>query len=121
MDPAFDLDSERKPRIVGGFGLSPLDDVSVEASVSDADLGDEALADAVRRELREDAATTALNIDVVVWDRVAHQSGVVAGPEDAHAAEAVAARVPGLAEVAEDLVIAVSAPYDAGSTSSGST
>jgi hypothetical protein len=33
----------------------------------------------------------------------------VAGPEDAEAAEAVAARVPGLAEVADDLVIEISA------------
>jgi osmotically-inducible protein OsmY len=105
MDPTVGLDSEGKPQILGGFGLSSLDDVSVEKSASDPILGDEALADAVRRELREDAATTALNIDVEVWDRVAHLRGVVAGPEDAEAAEAVAARVPGLAEVADDLVI----------------
>jgi osmotically-inducible protein OsmY len=77
----------------------------VEESASDPILGDEGLADAVRRELREDAATTALNITVEVWDRVAHLRGVVLRPEDAEAAEAVAARVPGLAEVADDLVI----------------
>jgi osmotically-inducible protein OsmY len=119
MDPTFDLDPEGNPRMLGGFGLYSLDDVSVEASASDPILGDEALADAVRRELREDAATTAMSIQVEVWDRVAHLSGVVAGPEDAEAAEAVAARVPGLAEVADDLVIASSAPPDAGSPANG--
>src|SRR5438093_617312 len=70
MDPALELDPRGKPRILGGFGLSSLDDVAVEESASDQGLGDEALADAVRRELREDATTTALNIDVEVWDRV---------------------------------------------------
>jgi osmotically-inducible protein OsmY len=120
MDPTFDIDSAGKPRILGGFGLSSLDDISVDASSSDASPGDEALADAVRRELREDVATTALDIRVEVWDRVAHLSGVVAGAEDADAAESVAARVPGLAEVADDLVIGTSPPHNAGSTSSGS-
>ena len=108
MDPALELDPRGKPRILGGFGLSSLDDVAVEESASDQGLGDEALADAVRRELREDATTTALNIDVEVWDRVTHLRGAVAGPEDAEAEEAVAARVPGLAEVADDLVIEIS-------------
>ena len=109
-DPVLELDARGNPRMLGGFSLSSLDDVSVEESASDPLLGDEALAEAVRRELREDAATTALDIEVEVWDRVAHLRGVVAGPEDAEAAEAVAARVPGVAEVADDLVIA-----DAGS------
>jgi osmotically-inducible protein OsmY len=121
MDPPSDLDPEGKPRILGGFGLSSLDDISVDASASDPVLGDEALADAVRRELREDAATTALNIQVEVWDRVAHLSGVVPGLEDAEAAEGVAARVHGLAEVADDLVIEVSSPRGAGQMSSGAS
>jgi osmotically-inducible protein OsmY len=68
-------------------------------------LGDKALAEAVRRGLRDDAATTALDIEVEVWDRVAHLRGAVANPEDVDAAEAVAARVPGIGEVADDLAL----------------
>lgn len=115
-DPPLERDAQVVLRILGGFGLSALDDVSVDESASDPILGDEALAEAIRRELREDAATTALNIDVEVWDGVAHLRGMVAGPEDAEAAEAVAARVPGLAEVADDLGIESSAPGDSHST-----
>jgi osmotically-inducible protein OsmY len=77
----------------------------VGSVATDSTLDDEGLLEAVRRELREDAATTALNIEVEVWDRVAHLRGVVAGPEDAEAAEEVAARVPGVGEVADDLVV----------------
>jgi osmotically-inducible protein OsmY len=105
-DPVIELNARGNPRLLGGFSFSSLDDVSVEESASDPLLGDEALAEAVRRELREDAATTALDIEVEIWDRVAHLRGAIAGPEDAEAAEAVAARVPGVAEVADDLVIA---------------
>jgi osmotically-inducible protein OsmY len=90
-------------RIQRHLGLSALDDVTLEASALNGVLGDEELADAVRRELRDDAVTTTLDIDVEVWDRVAHLRGVVAGPEDVDAAEAVAARVPGIGQVADDL------------------
>jgi osmotically-inducible protein OsmY len=107
MDPVLTLNTRGQAQILGGFALSALDDVSVEASAVDPALGDEAIADAVRRELREDAATTALPIEVEVWDRVAHLRGVVAGPEDVDAAEAVAARVPGVAEIADDLEVRV--------------
>jgi len=107
MDPVLTLNTRGQAEILGGFALSALDDVSVEPSTFEVALGDEAIADAVRRELREDAATTALAIEVEVCDRVAHLRGVVAGPEDVDAAEAVAARVPGVAEIADDLEIRV--------------
>jgi osmotically-inducible protein OsmY len=114
MDPVLTLNTRGQAQILGGFALSALDDVSVEASAVDPALGDEAIADAVRRELREDAATTALPIEVEVWDRVAHLRGVVAGPEDVDAAEAVAARVPGVAEIADDLEVRVPFSREAG-------
>jgi osmotically-inducible protein OsmY len=103
VDPVIGPDSRARPVVLGGFGLSSLDSVEVAPSAHDPSLGDEAVADAVRRELREDAATTALAIEVEVLDGVAHLRGVVAGPEDAEAAESVAARVPGVVEVADDL------------------
>ena len=108
VDPVLGLDPRGRPRVLGGFGLSSLDSVEVAPSAHEPLLGDEAVADAVRRELHEDAATTALAIEVEVWDGVAHLRGVVAGPEDAEAAEAVAARVPGVVEVADDLAAVVS-------------
>lgn len=81
-----------------------------ELRVPDPANGDEAIADAVRRELHEDAATTDLAIEVEVWDRVAHLSGVVADPEEVNAAEVVAARVPGVGEIADDLDVRTPLP-----------
>jgi osmotically-inducible protein OsmY len=74
----------------------------VERSASDAQLGDEAIEDAVRRELIEDASTTALNIHVRVTGGVVHLSGGVEGLEDAENAESVASRVPGVREVVDE-------------------
>jgi hypothetical protein len=68
--------------------------------------GDEALAAAVRRELREDAATTDLAIEVAVRVGVVQLRGAVAGLEDADSAQEVASQVPGVVEVVDDLVIA---------------
>jgi hypothetical protein len=65
--------------------------------------GGEALLDAVRRELREDASTTALDLSVKVHDGVVILLGSSVGPEDAEAAEAVAARVPGIQEIVKML------------------
>lgn len=52
-------------------------------------------------ELREDAATTDLRVDVLVWDGVVRLRGTVPTLEDADNAEAVAARVPGVREELE--------------------
>ncbi len=89
--------------ILGGFEATSLDDQPVEPSAEDPYLGDEAIADAIRRELAEDATTTALRIDVEVRQGTAFLRGEVEGLEDADNAEAVAGRVPGVREVREDL------------------
>jgi osmotically-inducible protein OsmY len=86
--------------VLGGFGSEG--DMPVERS-SDGRQGDEALADAVRRELAEDASTTDLAIVVAVRNGVAHLRGQVADLDDADNAESVAARVPGIREVVEAL------------------
>ena len=83
-----------------------MDDLAVAVSASDGRPGDEALASAIRRELREDATTTDLPLGVAVRRGVAYLRGRVAGPEDAENAEAVAARVPGVVEVVERLEVA---------------
>jgi osmotically-inducible protein OsmY len=104
-DPVLAIAAHGEAEVLGGFAQDALEDISVEPSAEDRQPGDEALADAVRRELREDGATTDLQIVVAVRRGVAHLRGRVAGPEDAEAAEEVAARVPGVLEVREELEV----------------
>jgi osmotically-inducible protein OsmY len=101
-DPVLSTDAYGAAHVLGGFGTDH--DVTVERS-SDGRTGDEALADAVRQELAEDAATTDLNILVAVRNGVAHLRGQVPDLEDADNAESVAARVPGIREVVEELEV----------------
>jgi osmotically-inducible protein OsmY len=93
-------------QVLGGFSPTSMDTVEVAPSALDDVPGDEALADAVRRELLEDASTTDLPIEVEVRRRVARLRGRVTDVEDVENAEAVAARVPGLLEVVEELEVA---------------
>jgi osmotically-inducible protein OsmY len=102
-DPVIGIDARGEGQVLGGFGEDALEDLSVERSAEDRRPGDEALADAVRRGLREDAATTDLEIFVAVRNGIVHLRGRVEGLEDADAAEEVAGRVPGIVEVREEL------------------
>jgi hypothetical protein len=104
IDPVVKTDAHGRAQILGGFGSEV--DVPVERSASDGRLGDEALADAVRRRLAEDSATTDLSIVVAVRDGVAHLRGQVTDLDDADNAESVAASVPGIREVVEELDVA---------------
>jgi len=104
-DPVITTNARDEVQVLGGFSTSSMDDVSVARS-SDGTLGDEAIEDAIRRELREDATTTALQINVSVRNGVVHLTGVVADVVDAENAEEVAARVPGVREVVEQLEVA---------------
>jgi BON domain len=106
MDPVIATDAHGAAHILGGFEIDSADDVPVERSAMDAVPGDEALADAVRRELAEDSATADLNIVVAVRNGVAHLRGQVEDLDDADNAESVAARVPGIREVVEELDVA---------------
>jgi len=103
-DPVITTNAHGEVQVLGGFGED--DSVPVERSAMDSALGDEAIADAIRRELSEDAATADLTILVAVRQGVAHLRGSVADLEDAENAEAVAARVPGVREVVEELDVA---------------
>lgn len=105
-DPVVASDERGRTHVLGGFELDAMAAIDVEPSASDAQPGDEALADAIRRELSEDAATADLPIHVVVRRGIAHLRGRVAGPEDAENAEEVASRVPGVREVVEELEVA---------------
>src|SRR5689334_18432026 len=87
--------------------FSVLDHVNIDPPTFKALLTGEQLANVVRRALRDDAATRRLDVEVEVWDRVAHLRGVVATREEVKAAETVAARVRGIAAVADDLDVQV--------------
>ena len=103
-DPVVTTDAHGTARVLNGFDSG--EDLTVEPSAMDGRPGDEALADAVRRELAEDAATTDLEIVVAVRQGVAHLRGRVSDLDDADNAESVAARVPGIREVVEELEVA---------------
>jgi osmotically-inducible protein OsmY len=105
IDPVLTTDAHGAARVLGGFELESDDDIPVDPSAMDRAPGDEALADAIRRELAEDAATTDLDIYVAVRHGVAHLRGRVSDLDDADNAEAVAARVPGVRDVVEELEV----------------
>ncbi|MEI7925497.1 MAG: BON domain-containing protein [Chloroflexota bacterium] len=96
-DPVGDGD-----RVIGGFQATSMDAIDVERS-SDGSLGDEAIRDAILTELREDAATTSLAIEVTVFRGIVTLTGQVADIDDVESAEEVAGRVPGVVEVIEEL------------------
>ncbi|MFN8639261.1 MAG: BON domain-containing protein [Dehalococcoidia bacterium] len=100
VDPPMDRDA-----VLGGLELTSMDEISVERSTDDA-FGDEAILEAVQRELREDAATTGLDLTVSVEDGVVRLEGRVTSLTDAESAQEVAARVPGVVEVEDELEVA---------------
>src|SRR5438874_5674273 len=106
IDPVLTTGLHGEARVLGGFEVDSAEDVPVERSASDGQPGDEALADAVRRELAEDAATTDLTIYVTVRNGVAHLRGRVADLDETDNAESVAAGVPGIRDVQEELEVA---------------
>jgi osmotically-inducible protein OsmY len=109
-------------RVVGGFQLTSMDELAVEQDTESGgeigepdllvdweDFVDEAnwyvnrddadIKDDILRELREDALTTDLKLQVSVTKGVVFLRGAVPASEDALAAEDVASRVPGVVEV----------------------
>lgn len=104
-DPVIQVDDDGDVHVLGGFSSTSTDAVEVDRSTMDDQPGDEALADAIRRELREDASTTDLRIEVVVTNGIARLTGRVPDLADAENAEAVARGVPGVLDVDELLQI----------------
>ena len=104
--PPIDPVLGRRGEVVNGFGLSAMESMPVDRSAEDGRFGDEAIADAVRRELREDSSTAELEIEVAVEAGVVILSGTVSDIDDAENAEDVASRLPGVREVREHLKIA---------------
>jgi hypothetical protein len=110
VDPVVRLsDDPEGLEVVGGFAESAFDEVEAEVTTGVYPDPDEDLADAVRRQLEEDSATADLasRIRVTVRSRIVTLRGSVETIEDADEVEAVAGRVPGVAEVREELHVAI--------------
>ncbi len=90
--------------MLGGFAESANEDAAL-ASLPGAPRGDEEIREAVLSALHRDAATTDLNLQVEVEEGVVYLRGVVPSLDDIDMAESVAARVPGVEEVEEELEI----------------
>lgn len=105
-DPVIGVGNNGQTTILGGWSPDSMADQEVPASTLDNQPGDEALVEAITRELHEDAETTQLEIEVRVDRGVAHLHGRVADLTDAENAESVASRVPGVREVIEELDVA---------------
>jgi osmotically-inducible protein OsmY len=105
VDPVATPGQGGQEEVLGGFNVSALDEDGTEPLADNLGYGDEAIADAVRRELREDAATTDLAVRVGVRHGIVFLHGTVADVDDAEAAEEVASRVPGVREVRESIDI----------------
>jgi osmotically-inducible protein OsmY len=103
--PPTDPVRTREGEFLGGFQTTSMDSVAVPRSALDGEPGDEAIADALRRELREDAATSDLEIAVSVEDGVVRLTGSVASLDDAENAEEVAFRIDGVVDVIDELEI----------------
>jgi hypothetical protein len=101
-DPVTRQDARGETRVAGGFGDGRVRETHPHAATEVAP-SDEALEDAVRAELALDATTADLRIGVHVRDGVAHLRGDVADLVDAENAVAVAGRVPGVEDVADEL------------------
>ena len=98
--------NQRGRTVVGGFDETSMDSLQVDPSTIDEEPGDEALADAVRRELHEDALTSGLTVDVQVRRGVVFLRGSVDDIEDTDDVADVASRVPGVRQVVEQMSIA---------------
>ncbi|HZU81058.1 MAG TPA: BON domain-containing protein [Acidimicrobiales bacterium] len=104
-DPVVEPDRQGNLQVVGGWDPTSMSSDTVDPSAEDNQPGDEALADAIRRELREDASTNALQLDVEVERGVAHLRGTVTDLTDAENAESVASQVPGVREVIDETTV----------------
>ncbi|MBX6341897.1 MAG: BON domain-containing protein [Thermomicrobiaceae bacterium] len=109
-DPVVEPDtSEEELRVVGGFQDTAMDELATDPDAQPGDTrgetdryrsrDDDDIREDVLRELREDAMTSELDLDVTVVNGVVYLRGTVPGVDDAENAESVAWRVPGVVDV----------------------
>lgn len=93
-------------RVLGGFARGSMDSpIEPEDHPARLQRGDDEIAEDVRLALEEDAATTDLDVHVVVRRGIVHLRGRVGSIDEAELAEEVSARVPGVVEVREELEV----------------
>jgi BON domain len=103
-DPVIEpFEGEEELEIIGGFAPGSYD--RSEDLRPGQNFGDERITELVRRELREDATTTDFDIEVETRAGVVFLRGTVETLDDAENVEAVAARVPGVVDVHEELEV----------------
>jgi osmotically-inducible protein OsmY len=102
--PPTDPTRSRDNEVLGGFSTSSMDEIEIERS-ADGRLGESAIEDAILRELREDAATNGLEIEVTFRRGIARLRGRVDDVLDVENATEVAARVPGVIDVLDELEV----------------
>ena len=88
--------------VIGGYQPTSMDDEEISEP---NERGDDEITEDVRRELREDALTTDLEVQTHTRNRIVYLTGEVPTMDDAENAESVAARVQGVREVREDLTV----------------
>jgi osmotically-inducible protein OsmY len=108
-------DDDEGLEVIGGFQDTSMDELADEPALDrpeDDSPGaaarardDETIREDVIRELREDAATTDLDVPVEVYRGIVVLRGVVPSLDDALNAEEVAGRVPGVLEVQDEMTI----------------
>lgn len=104
-DPVVEPDrSTDGVEIVNGFAPTADEDAAL-ANLPGLPRGDDEIQQAVQSALHSDAATIGLPVRVKVQDGVVTLRGVVPSLEDADLAESVAAGVPGVEEVREELQV----------------
>jgi BON domain-containing protein len=103
-DPPRAPDAE----FLGGFQTTADEDQPVPRSEVVGGPADGAIEEAVRIELREDAATAGMELQVSSAAGIVYLRGTVDDLDDAENAEAVASRVPGVREVREELQLRAS-------------
>ncbi len=104
-DPVIKSDrSTDGVEIVNGFAETAGEEAAV-ARLPGTPRGDDEIQEAVAEALHSDAATTDLTLEIEVEEGVVYLRGVVPSLDDVDLAESVAAGVPGVEEVREELQI----------------
>jgi osmotically-inducible protein OsmY len=109
-------DDEQELEITGGWQDTSMDEVAEDPELDSSEApptssiegqrDDETVREDILRELRQDALTTDLSVDVEVIRGVAVLKGTVSSVDDAINAEEVARRVPGVKDVREETILA---------------
>lgn len=98
-------EGREQTEILGGFAETSMSDRVARPRSESGGTPDEAIVDAVRRELGRDASTGSLSLDVAVDQGIVTLRGRVSDLDDTDNALAVAGRVPGVVDVVDEIEV----------------